>query len=66
MEQNESHIYHHNDPSQPSISTSAERNTKGYNFSFGVSGCRTVAEAMEILDKLRGEMEHRYGVVEVR
>lgn len=43
------HVYHHYDSPTPKISVEVERNSRGYNYKAGISGCRSVAEAISIL-----------------
>lgn len=60
---NDSHVYYHNEPSEPTVSVKAERNSRGVNWEASVSGANSVAQAMELLDEARRELEHRFGTV---
>lgn len=62
---NVTHVYHHYESHEPSLTIRGERNTKGWNVEIGVSGARTVEEAVKLLDALKAEAEKRFGFVQV-
>lgn len=55
------HHYHHSVDNGPSLTIKGERNTKGWNVEIGVSGARTVEEAVKLLDDLKAQAEARFG-----
>ena len=56
------HVYHHNDANQePTINTSVEKNTKGYNYSATVVGARSVEEAMKLQTEIIDSLARVYG-----
>lgn len=57
------HHFHHHEPSPATVNVSAERNSRGVNWSVTVIGAENVAQAMELMDKARSELEHRFGTV---
>lgn len=57
------HHYHHSDTTPPHVSVDMERNSRGVTWGVHVSGAESVAQAMELMDKARNEMEHRFGTV---
>lgn len=46
------HVYHHNDSDHPTVNVSVEKNSRGYNYSATVIGCKTVAEAIKLLTEV--------------
>lgn len=55
------HHIHHSEPTTPHISVKAEKNSKGVNWEVSVSGCKSVFEAMDLLDTATADMEKRLG-----
>lgn len=47
----------------PTINVNMERNSRGVTWGVSVVGARSTKEAMDILDKTRSEMAHRFGDV---
>ena len=54
------HVYHHYDKAEPSITVKAEKNSKGWNFEAAVSGCASVEQAMELLERATQALEAKY------
>jgi hypothetical protein len=44
------HIYTHNDSDGPRVSVKVEKNSKGFNYEAHVQGCKTVEEAIDLLN----------------
>ena len=55
------HVYHHNDPVQPKVRLSVEKNTKGYNWSVEISYASSVDEAIRLMVEAEGELQKRFG-----
>ena len=51
------HIYHHNDTDGARVNVSAERNTKGWNYSATVVSAKTPAEAIQLLAETLAHLE---------
>ena len=57
------HHYHHTEATPPHVSVDMEHNSRGVTWGVHVSGAESIAQAMELLDKARDEMSHRFGSV---
>lgn len=57
----EEHIYHHYDNDGPRVNVSAEKNTKGYNWSATVTGARSVEEAIALLTDAEAKLAEAFG-----
>ena len=62
----EQHVYHHSDTDGARVNTSIEKNTKGYNWGVTVTGAKTVAEAILLLNQANSELKALYGVPEAK
>jgi hypothetical protein len=56
----ENHQYHHFDNDGPRVSVKVEKNSKGYNYEAHVSGCKTVDEAMALLNDAVAKLKAAY------
>ena len=62
----EQHVYYHNDYDGARINVGIEKNTKGYNWNATVTGAKTVAEAILLLNQANSELKALYGVPEAK
>lgn len=61
----EVHHHHHSEPVKPTVNLSAEKNSRGVNWSATVIGAGSVEEGMELLKKAQDELERRFGTIQV-
>lgn len=60
---NDQHIYHHNEPHEPQVNMSIEKNSRGFNYTVTVINARSVAEAIALLREAREKLEAELGAV---
>ena len=62
----EQHVYYHNDYDGAKMNFGIEKNTKGYNWNVTVTGAKTVAEAILLLNQANAELKALYGAPEAK
>lgn len=57
---NESHVYHHNDPTPVSFDVEVARNTKGFNWTIKVRDCQDKDQLFELLEYITSQLSEKY------